>query len=82
MKKSTIIIFWPNKIFTEANEGDDWFINARKANIEIPTGCLSGSCGACEIEVNGRTVKPCKVNIESYEQELLNIELSQDPYWN
>lgn len=82
MKKSTITIFWPNKIFTEANEGDDWFINARKANIVIPTGCLSGSCGACEIEVNGRTVKPCKVNIESNEQELLNIELSQDPYWN
>lgn len=82
MKKPTITILWPNKIFTEANEGDDWFINARKANIVIPTGCLSGSCGACEIEVNGRTVKPCTMNIESYKKKLLNIELSQDPYWN
>ena len=81
MKKPLTKINWPNKIFTEAKEGDDWFINAKKANINIPTGCLSGSCGACEIDVNGKTIRPCITNIKVSHQEL-NIELTSDPYWN
>ena len=81
MKKPLIKINWPNKISTEANEGDDWFINAKKANINIPTGCLSGSCGACEIDVNGNTIRPCITSIELSNQEL-NIEFTTDPYWN
>ncbi len=81
MKKPLIKINWPNKVLTEANEGDDWFNNAKKANIIIPTGCLSGSCGACEIDVNGKTIRPCITNIELSDQEL-NIEFTTDPYWN
>ena len=81
MKKPLIKINWPNNISTEANEGDDWFINAKKANINIPTGCLSGSCGACEIDVNGKTIRPCVKAIESSKQKL-NIEFTTDPYWN
>ena len=81
MKKPLTKINWPNKIFTEAKEGDDWFINAKKANINIPTGCLSGSCGACEIDVNGKTIRPCITSIE-LSNEKLNIELTSDPYWN
>ena len=82
MKKPLIRINWPNNISTEASEGDDWFINAKKANIFIPTGCLSGSCGACEIDVNGKTLRPCISNIKSSTQESLTIELTSDPYWN
>ena len=82
MKKSIIKIYWPNNNFTEAYIGDNWFINAQKANIKIPTGCLSGSCGACEIDVNGKTVRPCMSNIESDDQPLLNVEFVSDPYWN
>ena len=82
MKKPLIKINWPNNISTEAKEGDDWFINAKKANVEIPTGCLSGSCGACEIDVNGNTVRPCISNINSYDQKSLVIEFTRDPYWN
>ena len=66
---------------TEAKEGDDWFVNAKKANINIPTGCLSGSCGACEIDVNGKTIRPCITSIELSNQKL-NIEFTTDPYWN
>tara|TARA_Y100000589_G_scaffold304481_1_gene317665 strand:+ start:820 stop:1068 length:249 start_codon:yes stop_codon:yes gene_type:complete len=82
LKKSQLRIHWPNNISTKANEGDDWFINAKKANVEIPTGCLSGSCGACEIDVNGNTVRPCISNINSYDQKSLVIEFTRDPYWN
>tara|TARA_B100001287_G_scaffold156493_1_gene131640 strand:+ start:90 stop:335 length:246 start_codon:yes stop_codon:yes gene_type:complete len=81
LKKNLIRINWPNKNFTEANAGDDWFINAKKANVNIPTGCLSGSCGACEIDVNGNTIRPCISSIESSHEEL-NIEFTSDPYWN
>ena len=35
--KPLIRINWPNKTFTEAYEGDDWFVNAKEANITIPT---------------------------------------------
>ena len=82
MKKPLIKINWPNNISTEANEGDDWFVSAKKANINIPTGCLSGICGACEIDVNGRIVRPCTSYIKSSNHKLLNIEFSSDPYWN
>ncbi len=53
----------------------------KKANINIPTGCLSGSCGACEIDVNGKTIRPCITNIKLTNQKL-NIEFTSDPYWN
>ncbi len=81
MKKHLIKINWPNNISTEAKEGDDWFLNAKKANINIPSGCLSGSCGACEIDVNGKTIRPCMTSIELSDQKL-NIEFTCDPYWN
>jgi len=81
LKKPLIKINWPNNILTEAKEGDDWFVIAKKANINIPTGCLSGSCGACEIDVNGKTIRPCITNIELSNQKL-NIELTSDPYWD
>ncbi len=81
MKKTPIKINWPNNALTEAQEGDDWFINAKKANINIPKGCLSGICGACEIDVNGKTIRPCVKNIELSNQKL-NIEFTSDPYWN
>ena len=81
MKKPPIRINWPNKILTQANEGDDWFINAKRANINIPTGCLTGNCGACEIDVNGETIRPCIKSIELSSNEL-NIEFTSDPYWN
>ena len=49
---------------TTAEEGEDWFLNAQMADLDIPTGCLLGSCGACEIDVNGETIRPCIKNIE------------------
>tara|TARA_B100000900_G_scaffold363674_1_gene337830 strand:- start:694 stop:939 length:246 start_codon:yes stop_codon:yes gene_type:complete len=81
LKKHSVKITWPNNISTKANVGDDWFLNAKKANLNIPTGCLSGSCGACEIDVNGKTLRPCITNIESSNKEL-HIEFTYDMYWN
>ena len=81
MKKTTTKIIWPNNVETSAYEGDDWFMVAEKAGLEIPTGCLTGSCGACEIDVNGETLRACISSIKSNKKCLLNVSLTTDPFW-
>lgn len=81
MKKTRIKIIWPNNIETYACEGSDWFLEAKRAGIDIPTGCLTGSCGACEIDVNGETIRPCITSIKFQKENSLNIEFTSDPYW-
>ena len=81
MKDREIRIKWPNNTETYASEGDDWFSTAKKAGLEIPTGCLTGSCGACEIDVNGETIRTCISNIRSGKKCLLKVSLTTDPFW-
>ena len=81
MKKSKIKIKWPNNLETYASEGDDWFIIAEEAGLEIPTGCLTGSCGACEIDVNGETVRACISNIKTKKGCSLTVSFTTDPFW-
>tara|TARA_A100001035_G_C27575846_1_gene405274 strand:- start:374 stop:625 length:252 start_codon:yes stop_codon:yes gene_type:complete len=81
LKKSKIRITWPNNIETYASEGDDWFSIAQKAGLEIPTGCLTGSCGACEIDVNDETVRACISNIKKNKEGSLKVCFTTDPFW-
>ena len=81
MKQTKIKIKWPNDNETFASEGDDWFSIAEKAGLEIPTGCLTGSCGACEIDVNGETIRACISEVMSQKSYLLKVSLTTDPYW-
>jgi len=81
LKKRKLKIHWPNKTITPAEEGQDWFLKAKIANLNIPTGCLLGNCGACEIDVNGETIRPCIKNIEYTNNVHLNIEFTSDPFW-
>ena len=81
MKQTKIKISWPNNNETYASEGDDWFSSAKKAGLEIPTGCLTGSCGACEIDVNGKTVRACISDIKSNKKCFLKVSLFADPFW-
>ncbi len=81
MKKTNIKIRWQNNKETYALEGDDWFSTAKKAGLEIPSGCLTGSCGACEIDVNGETVRACISDVKSNKNCMLNVSLTTDPFW-
>ena len=81
MKEANIKIIWPNNKETFVSEGDDWFSSAEKAGFEIPSGCLTGSCGACEIDVNGETVRACIRNIQSNKKCKLKVCLTTDPFW-
>ena len=77
MKK--VKINWPNKKSSNCTPGDDWLKAAYDANIEIPTGCLGGSCGACEIEVNGEVIRACIEVVPDIKE--LKVEFFSDPYW-
>ena len=81
MKDKKIKIRWSNDKETYATDGDDWFSTAEKAGLEIPSGCLIGSCGACEIDVNGETVRACISDIKSNKKSLLKVSLTTDPFW-
>ncbi len=81
MKDTTIKIRWSNNNETYASEGDDWFSTAEKAGLEIPSGCLTGSCGACEIDVNGETIRACVSDIKSNKKSILEVSLTTDPFW-
>ena len=81
MKEANIKILWPNDNETFVSEGDDWFSTAEKAGFEIPSGCLTGSCGACEIDVNGKTVRACVSDIKSNKKSILEVSLTTYPFW-
>ncbi len=81
MKYSKIKIIWPNNNETFVYDGYDWFSNAEKVGLKIPTGCLTGSCGACEIDVNGETIRACISNIKSKKRSSLKVSLTTDPFW-
>ena len=70
---------WPNDKTSICAPGIDWLKAANEANIEIPTGCLGGSCGACEIEVNGEVIRSCIETVPFIEE--IKVDFLSDPYW-
>ena len=78
---STVVIHWPHGRSTTAASGSDWLQAAQAAGFSIPTGCLGGSCGACEIDVNGQTVRACIATVPAAISGELAVELASDPYW-
>lgn len=76
-----VLIRWPGGVSSQVSAGSDWLQAAREAGFSIPTGCLGGSCGACEIEVNGRVVRACIARVPPSRSGRLDVELASDPYW-
>ena len=76
-----VLIHWPDGISTRVSTGTDWLVAAQQAGVSIPTGCLGGSCGACEIEVNGRIVRACIATVPLSRSGSLRVELASDPFW-
>jgi aerobic-type carbon monoxide dehydrogenase small subunit (CoxS/CutS family) len=76
-----ITIHWPNGHNSQITAGSDWLLAAQAAGFSIPTGCLGGSCGACEIEVNGQVVRACIATVPAAISGDLVVELASDPYW-
>ena len=81
MENSKVCIRWANGGKSFAEDGEDWLRVADKANFEIPTGCLGGSCGACEIEVNGKIIRACISVVSKSNGEVQYVEYADDPFW-
>jgi ferredoxin len=81
MPPGPVTIHWPNGRSSSAPPGSSWLGAAQAAGFTIPTGCLGGSCGACEIEVNGRVVRACIASVPPSRSGELTVALASDPYW-
>jgi len=70
-----VSIFDTEKIF-DVNEGEILYDSLYDRGHELPHGCLSGSCGACRVEVlsGSENLKPAGV-IEQNTIESLKVEL-------
>ena len=78
---SNICIYWPTGQSRDHKVGTDWLVAAKQAGVTIPTGCMGGSCGACEIDVNGTTVRACISTVPSSKTGALHVAFASDPYW-
>jgi ferredoxin len=78
---TTVLIHWPDGSSSREAPGRDWLLAARDAGVLIPTGCLGGSCGACEMEVNGQVVRACVATVPASRTGELQVELASDPHW-
>ena len=78
---TSIPVSWPDGHTTKERIGQDWLVAANEAGISIPTGCLGGSCGACEIEVNGKVVRACISTVPPSKSGQLRVDFATDPHW-
>ena len=75
-----VTIHWPEGQIRTALPGQDWLEAAAAAGLAIPTGCLGGSCGACELTVNGDTLRAC-IAVVPASDIVLMVEPWDDPSW-
>lgn len=80
-RQTPVTVHWPDGRRSQVLPGQDWLVVAREAGVFIPTGCLGGSCGACEIDVNGRVVRACVGRVPPCREGELTVELASDPTW-
>lgn len=75
------IRFLPDDITVNAEVGEPLLDVAERAGVTIPTGCLMGSCHACEVELdNSETICACITAVPPG-QEKMTINLSVDLDW-
>ncbi|MEC4991527.1 MAG: 2Fe-2S iron-sulfur cluster-binding protein [Oscillatoria sp. PMC 1068.18] len=75
------IHFLPDNVTVTAEVGEPILEVAEKAGIFIPTGCLMGTCHACEVELDdGTPICACITAVPAGKKEL-TINLYSDPIW-
>jgi ferredoxin len=93
---NTRITFWPDGVTVVAEAGEPLLAVADRAGVVIPTGCLMGSCHACEVDLTieptddtapetatpaePQTVCACITGVPAGVARLA-IDLSADPTW-
>ena len=75
------INFLPDDVTVEAQPGEAMLDVAERAGVSIPTGCLMGSCHACDVEVDGEDVICACISAVPAGQDKMTINLYIDPTW-
>lgn len=74
--------FLPDDVTVTAKPGEPLLSVAARAGVSIATGCLMGSCYACEVEMTGsqESVRAC---LTALPQGFTDIEINllTDPTW-
>ena len=75
------IRFLPDNITITAQAGEPLLEVAKRAGLSIPTGCLMGSCHACEVDIaEVGEVCACITTVPGG-YTALTINLFTDPSW-
>jgi ferredoxin len=78
---SVVICFLPDGVEVAAEVGESLLSVAARAGIDIPTGCLMGSCHACEVTVEEfGDICSCITGVPPGFPRL-TIQLFSDPTW-
>ena len=78
---SVNVRFLPDDITIEAQAGEPMLEVAQRAGITIPTGCLMGSCHACEVELDDGTPICACISAIPAGSNCLTIHLYTDLGW-
>ena len=73
--------FLPNDVTIDAEPGEPLLQVASRAGITIPTGCLMGSCHACEVEIDGGEAICSCISAVPAGRSTLTVNLYADPTW-
>lgn len=78
---SVSVRFLPDNVTVDAEVGESMLQVAERAGVFIPTGCLMGTCHACEVELDEEeTICACITAVPAGRKEL-TINLYADPAW-
>ena len=74
--------FLPDDVTVTAKPGESLLSVASRAGVYISTGCLMGSCYACEVEMTG-SQSPVRACLTALPEGYTDIEISllSDPTW-
>jgi len=80
--------FLPDDITIAAEPGEPLLVVADRAGVTIPTGCLMGSCHACEVDLElesageaiGESICAC-ITAVPHHTAAITINLYADPTW-
>jgi ferredoxin len=78
---SVRIRFLPDEVTIDAQVGEPLLDVAERAGVSITTGCLMGSCHACEVEIDGGVTVCSCITAVPPDREKLTINLDFDPTW-
>ncbi len=79
---SVAVQFLPAGVTVVAEVGEPLLAVADRAGVSIPTGCLMGSCHACEVELEGEIDPICAcISAVPPGRDRIVINLYVDPTW-